>query len=851
MRSVTPITASLYGLLVLAPAFVNGQDSDSGGVPATNETYGLPAHSIIDEIKFIGLHRIAAQTTKSYVSLHPGQEFDSVRISRDLRTLSRLGWFEDVSVTAQELHSDSAIDFTGARHFQLEFHVTEYPFLADVEYRGSKLLSSQQIAKMLEERGLSPPTGAPADPVKLHRIAVTIQAELIAMGHPEAQAIVVEEKLLNQRAKVDFEINDGPRLPVVAVNLLGYPELSDNLLRKQMHQLSPDAWFSGLRRKNIYTAQKGEEDRMSILAYLQNHGFPQARVGIPQITRVDSFPDPALFWHHRQPESGLRIAVPVEAGDFYAYGRVELSAPLQQQLSLAKKGDQMPPDLARGQVFSQHSVESARRNWELRLHRTAQRRKNGRDYRLQALPSFDSATHLATVRFDFDPAPPYIVRRVEFRGNQRFPDRYLRRRIGITEGEPLDEYALQDGLARITRTGYFEPFKKQDIQIVTQESGHVADVIIKLHEKGKQRLTFSGARGQFGSTAAIAYTVFNLLGLDEFISTQLDGGPESLQLAIGLAKEGFLGSRGTLALSVFDTFVRPRLTGSLQAPFQRSQSEGTNLGWTYAASDFDALGLNFGLTRSRTQYLINPPSANSTGLQITDLQSETSSHSFGTAWTHYDGEQKAQFVNSVSGGLLGGDENLLKSNLQYGHVFHDKVIDHRNSWAFRTTLGAVGSYKGDMPGSSLYFSGDDLVRGLRPGELGPYQTLVTTSSSGATTYFAVPAGADLVGAGNLEYRFPLTRGLEGATFFDVGSGLLLPNWLGQTRPSLIDSTNGLLHGSTGLELRWTLPGVGVPVRINYSLNILRLNRSVFMPDGSLLHLQNRLGALGWGLGPLF
>jgi hypothetical protein len=93
--------------------------------------------------------------------------------------------------------------------------------------------------------------------------------------------------------------------------------------------------------------------------------------------------------------------------------------------------------------------------------------------------------------------------------------------------------------------------------------------------------------------------------------------------------------------------------------------------------------------------------------------------------------------------------------------------------------------------------------------------------------------------------------VEGATFFDAGSGFLLPNWLGQTRPTLINSTNGLIHGTTGLELRWTLPVVGTPLRINYSFNLLRLNRAVLMPDGSVFRLHDHLGVLGWGLGPLF
>jgi outer membrane protein assembly factor BamA len=375
-------------------------------------------------------------------------------------------------------------------------------------------------------------------------------------------------------------------------------------------------------------------------------------------------------------------------------------------------------------------------------------------------------------------------------------------------------------------------------------------VTIHLHEKGKQRITFSGGREQFGSTVGMAYTVFNLLGLDEFLSTHIDYGPETLQLAIGLAKEGFLGSRGTLALSVFDTFVRPRFTSGVQGPFLRTQTEGANVGWTYAVSDVDAIGVNYGISRSLTEYAVNQPSS-AAGLQMTDLRNKTSSHSLGVGWTHYSGEQRIQITDSVSGGWLEGNENLLKSKVEYGHIFPDEIFDHHNAWAFRTTVGAVGSYKGDMPLYARFFSGNDLVRGLRPGELGPYETLVTISPSGATTYSAVPSGADFIAASNMEYRFPLKYGVEGAVFFDGGSGLLLPNWLGQTRPSLINSTNGLFHASTGFELRWTVPAVGVPLRINYSFNVSRLNRALLIPDGSVLRLHNRLGTLGWGLGTLF
>ena len=844
-----PLVVLLVGLLVAVSAFASPQVGDSAVTDDVSASSVLPAHAVIDDIKFVGLHRIPAATAMSRLSSHPGQEFDQAQIAADVHALSQSGWFQEVFVkAAPAIHQLDSPD--GSRSVQLQFHVTEYPYLSAITFTGSSLLSQQQIKKLLEDNHLFPQLGTPADPLQLHRAALALRSELASSGHPESHAAIKQQALPGQRTKIEFQIRDGPRLPVTQVSFSGDPEVPATLLRKQMRHLAPDAWFAGLRNKNVYTPEKCDQDRVNLLAYLQNHGFPQARVGAPHVTVVNAFSDPSSPWHFRPVQPGLSVALPINSGAFYAFGPPEIGAPLQQRLNAPKKGNMLSPDLNPGRPFSEHAVESSRRDLEIRLHRNSRRQKGTGDYRLRATSTFDYTTHIATVNFDLDPTPPYTVRRLDFRGNQRFPDKYLRRRVPLSEGQSLDEYAIEAGLARLARTGYFQPLKKEDVQINTHEADHTADVIIHVHEKGKQRITFSGGRQQFGNAAGIAYTVFNLLGLDEFLSTQLDGGPESLQLAIGFAKEGFLGSRGTLAISAFDTFLRPRLTPGVQGPFQRSQSQGVNVGWNYAVSNVDAIGLNFGISRSVTEYSFNPPSTTANPQPI-DLQSKTSSHSVGIGWTHDSGAQKIQLSDSVSGGWLGGNENLLRSKAEYGQIFPDELFNHRNAWAFRTTVSAAGSYHGDMPLYARFFSGDDFVRGLRPGELGPYQTLATTSPSGATTYSAVPSGANLIAASNLEYRVPLTHTFEAASFLDAGSGFLLPNWLGPTRPTLIQSTNGLIHSTTGVELRWTLPILGAPVRINYSFNLLRLNRTLLQPDGSITRLRDPLGALGWGLGPLF
>jgi outer membrane protein insertion porin family len=853
MRVRVSACVSFVGLIVAGSAFASPQDRNAG--VESLHADAVPEPAIIDRIQFVGLHGLAEEAAKSRVSLRAGEQFDPERLAADLHALNQSGWFEDVFVEAEKSTRDRKIDGSDDPHVELIFHVKQYPFLIDVQYSGSAVLSEQRIKKLLGDQKLAPQIGMPANPVKLHLAAAAIESELAELGHPDARVTVAEEKLPHQKVKLEFQVHDGPRLPIRYVHFSGDPGVSDSALRKQMREIAPDEWFSGLRNKNVFTQQKGAADRLSLLTYLKNHGFPEAHVGVPEVTVIDGTYSRSLPWFHRRLQSGLSLDMPIDAGERYKFGPMEVSASLQEELGREKRHDPLVANVTPGQPFSQHALDSLQRAWEFKLHRTAQRHRGDGNYRLQATPTFDSSTHLVSTKFDFDPKPVYTVRHIDFRGNERFPDRYLRRRIGIREGQSLDEYALEAGLARLTRTGYFQPIKKQDIQICTHEADHTVDVIVHLHEKGRQRTTFSGGREQFGSTLGIAYTVFNLLGIDEFISTQFDGGPETLQLAIGMAKEGFLGSRGTLALSLFDTFVRPRLTGGVQGPFQRTQSDGVNLGWSYAVSDFDSIGFNYRLSHSLTDYAVGQSagtaSSSSSPIQITNLQSETSSHSFGIGWTHNTPEQKFQLTDSVSGGWLGGSENLLRSNAEYAHIFPDEIISSHNAWAFRTTVGAAGSYKGDMPLYALFFPSDNLVRGLQPGELGPYETVATVSSSGTTTYSAVPAGANIVAASNLEYRFPLGHGVEGDSFFDVGSGLLLPNWMGSSRPSIIESTNGLLHASTGVEVSWKVPTVGVPLRINYAFNVLRLNRPFLMPDSSLFRVHDRIGALGWGLGPLF
>jgi outer membrane protein assembly complex protein YaeT len=804
---------------------------------------------IIDEVAFEGLRHITADAVRAQISSRAGAKLDFSRIESDVHALGRLGWFGEIEVETQPANFPSPTGADATLHVRLVFHLEEFPYLAKVEYAGSRLLSAEQIGKILCEKQLTLRLGEPADPAKVARIANTIQTALAELGHPQPKVQIRREESANGTARVRFEMEDGPHIPVGRIDFKGDPEVSPKLLRREMRRTTPGALFASWRGKDAYTREGFEEDHARILIYYQDHGYPEARIGMVRTSVYEKTAGRWTPWPFRTTGKRLAVSVPIEAGPEYRVEFVDVSPDLAAASGKHGKKLLAYSKAEAGSAYSAKSLEDLRHAWVAGVQ-PKRTREDAAERSVETSRTLDPETHLVRERIEFSDEPPYLVRRIDFLGLHRFSDRYLRRRIGLREGHSFDERALEAGLARLAKTGYFHTIKKEDVRVRIDDITHTADVTIRVSEAGQQRTLFSGGHGQFGNTLGIAYTVFDMLQREELLSAQLDEGPDSLQIVLGLVMEGFLGSRSSLAISVFENVLRPRFASSVKGPFYTSRSEGLNTGWSYPLTKNDSLTVSYGLSHTNTDYSFAlPPSAN--GLTSADLRAETSSSAVGLGWTHDSGSERVSIANSISGGYLGGSENVIRSNEQYSRIFPDPFFNHQNAWAFRTTFSGVGSYEGNLPLYAMLFSGDAQVRGLSSGELGPYAAVPSATNSGTQTYSALPAGANVVWASNAEYRIPLGGGVQAVSFFDIGSGWLLPNWLGNARPTLIDSTNGILHGSVGFELQWTVPEIQVPVRVYYSVNILRLNRFLQLPDGSLFHAHNKLFAFGWALGTLF
>lgn len=432
----------------------------------------------LGDLRFYGLRRIAPQTVSAQIASHSGDPLDPEKIDRDVRALARLGWFESIRVEQMDLPAPVLSSSENRKRCALIFHLEERPFLTKVEYSGSRLLSRQQIEKFLEEKKLKPGLGKPADPVQLQGIAAALRSSLNQLGHPEARVHVLREEAPNATVSVRIEINDGPHLPVRQVRFDGHPELPAKLLRAQMQNIAPWKPFSSLRGKDAYTAEAFETDCHQLLEYFQNHGYPEARIGKPQVSRISETSRRWLPWPHQIARAGLSLSIPVLAGPFYRFESFLPSPALQKVANHSSKSSRAVTDLEASKPYSAGEVDKLQRWWQARLQPTNSKSISSRYSAVEVQQSFDAENHTARVRLDLSDTPPYIVQRIEFLGLHPFSDRYVRSKIPLREGQPVNDRSLEAGLARLARTGYFRQIHKEDIHIHLDESNRTASINI-------------------------------------------------------------------------------------------------------------------------------------------------------------------------------------------------------------------------------------------------------------------------------------------------------------------------------------------------------------------------------------
>jgi outer membrane protein insertion porin family len=694
------------------------------------------------------------------------------------------------------------------------------------------------------------------------------------------------EPLEGQQTPAPSQDQQGPNLLVEQVIFEGNNVFSSAELNSQLRLVGVNVFLWGFGRRNVYTRERFQQDAARLMRYMTERGYLNASVGEPKI-RFINIADAAKT----RGDVRIQLIIPIHEGPRHRLGKLTIH-----------DGSVLTPEQARalfpikeGDVINSSLLESTL---------TRLRDLYGRLGYLQFAPEivFKSTpaanNELVTdITINLNEGRRFTIGRLDFVGNRRTLDLYLRRMVPLDEGEYFDYGRLQEAIERFNRTGLFEPIKPGDIIINYDTAQGRANVELHLTERDVQRVDFSGGGGSTGGfSAGVDYSNISLTGrLDSFAGQMRLGNLE--QLASAQYTNTLLTARPvTISLSGFYQRFRFVEAGSERRPLYIQTSGGMTAGATIplargrnslAAATRASVFYSLNFTRLRDLTIGQSGGVSNVEQDSFRLAGFTPALTHDTLERAFDPMRGLRFTSGVetNGRIFGGNINTVRPWIDFRQFFpiHEGLRrGERNVFGYRLRAGHISPYGrpfdartlsvvDGVPISSRYFLGGDTeVRGYPINSIAPLariDRLLTAGDNPPVLLSSIvqPIGGDTELIGNAEYRAPLFWRLSSAVFFDIGAALNIRGLPDQqfrspvqTNPPvsntflitavrpLGDLGRGIPNYriSTGFELRFLVPAVHIPLRLIFAYNP---NAQTSPPPATFLAPEKRFAfRIGFG-----
>ncbi|HWY06863.1 MAG TPA: outer membrane protein assembly factor BamA [Candidatus Acidoferrales bacterium] len=845
---------------------------------------------VIDRIEFVGNRRIRTDTLKARIFSRDGDPYNEETLRRDFQALWNTQFFEDVKLRVEESP-------TKPNGKVIVFEVTERPVIRRIRYDGIHSISESDILDRFKEKKVGLTVESQFDPTRIKKAEVVLKDLLGEHGRQFATVTPQYERIASSNAVIlVFKIEEGPKVKVGQIQFTGNHAFSRRKLIRAMRNDRPYAIPLKITEINVmsktYDHDKLIEDiEVGIRGLYQDNGYFKVLVKDPILENIDTngwrWGVPVVMG--RSSGKAVNITIPIEEGNKYTMGTIRIaSSDPDKALSLKVEALKGAFPLKQGDVFSTAKIRKALEDYT---------KIYGQYGFIDFVPTpetdIDEAAKRIDVTMKFDEGKQYYVRRIDFSGNTTTRDKVIRRQLLIDEGQLFNKRAWELSVLRINQLDYFDKLDPDKaVEIKRNQKQGTVDLLLKLHEKGKQSIGLQGGvSGLAGGFIGLTYQTNNFLGLGETLTLSAQIGQYQRNLMFGFTEPYLFDRPISSGFTVFSTLYKfnqaqqaAQLTGqqvSINPQFIQDYNQNSTGFTTFAnyalkKHVFTRVGLTYGLSRTNISTFNQSSQLLFTQLQFGSLagpsalngiiaSTVTGTISYNTIDNPINATRGKSYFYSLSftGGPIGGNVNTITNT---GEFKYFRPVNHRrNAVGVRFLGGFTTGYGGKEvpPYSRFYLGGENDLRGFDIRAVSPVTYIPNTvnqtiSVSGRA--FNVPVllksitfpGGDTQGVMNLEYRIPIAGPVSMALFNDIGTvgvlrkgGLLLApsgvDNINQMFPlanqhaqlQIAPGTNFKLRDSAGIEFIVNLPIVQAPFRIYYSYNPLRYHQTLFAPNSQI------------------
>jgi outer membrane protein insertion porin family len=796
----------------LALVVIAGALLASPSVRAQGDAPQATARPRVERVQFRGNRKVEDDAMRVNMVTKVGQELDQDKVREDVRSLWKMGFFEDVRVEGTQTETGGVV---------LTYVVEEKPSIRKILVQGSHELGLDKLNEVIDLK-----RDSILDVTKVKKNVEKVRELYVSKGYYLATVDYQVRPVNESEVDVWLIVDEQAKVEIRRISFVGNHKVPEAELRTVMGT-QEGGFFSFMTDAGTYQEEAFERDLALLTAYYYDHGFINVKVSSPQITLSKD-------------KRYMYIAVPIDEGPIFDIGKIDF------------KGDLIGP---KGDYFERLKTKSGERFNRSRLGQDIVRlndyyKDRGYAYvNITPLTSIDLQKRIVGVTFEIEKGQKVYFERINIRGNSKTRDKVIRREMKISEGELFSQTNLETSRRRINALGFFE---KVDVSTKRGSSDEFIEVNVEVSERPTG--TFQIGAGfssveNFIAQAQISQN--NLFGRGQTLSLQAQLSGLRQLFALRFVEPYFLDSDWTFA---FDIYNQTRV----QTNFARN-SVGGDLTWGYPLSYESRVFLTYKLeqvnvsTSGGGSVLSNGVEAPIAPQAVANLFKGGLTSSVRASWS-YDSRDNRLFPTrgwfhnaffEIADPYTGSEATFTRFGgfSRYYRPIYGPFILKLNA-----EIGVVTSRDPDgVPITERYFVGGiNDIRGFRPRTLGPRISFLPPGDP-SSSLSQLPLGGNMQLIWNSEVEFPLFAkvGISGVVFFDAGNAYNLEDkWCTSSfSAGASDKTNpcftvpnSLISGirsSVGFGFRWFSP-LG-PLRFEWGIPLDR------QPDEESLVFEFTIG----------
>lgn len=719
---------------------------------------------LVEDVEIRGNRAIPTDTIKLYIQSKRGDLYSENQLQRDFQAVMAQGFFDEFE--------SRVVKEEGPRGgIVVIFYVKERPIIRDITYEGNKSVQESDIIQRFREKRVKVSKESRYDPVAVE-FAKRVLSDLLAeKGKPNAQIDDQVEEISATTVAVNFVINEGRKVRISKISFDGNKVFSERKLRKAMKLTKQASLFTTFSSKDIYDKRKLDEDLQRVRLFMGEKGYIRPEIGEPELEPGKEKGSLIPFIGGKS--DTIKVKIPIQEGERYTFGKinVEGNSLFTADQVLAVTG-MKTGEIASAKVIREGVFERLRKFY-------------GRAGYIQATTelnqNFNPTDNSVDFTINIEEGKQFVIRRIDFTGNTNTRDNVMRREILINEGDQYNQEIVDFSRLRLNQLGYFEEIKEEDFQLQTDERNGQVDVNVKVKEKGRQQISFTGGvSGVGGSFIGVTYSTNNLFGYGEALSLDVQAGNRQRNLSVSFTEPYLRGRPISAGIQVF-TSKQKFFTGSLNTDLTNALNSGVNSPTTTSQLN-DSLfsrtstGFTVSLQAPSTYFIKNPKYVKYTRLTRLGLSYGFSATKVSDPTVNRDSNPNNDvFVsfsqpnvrtstitptlsyNSLNGSLdptegkslslslsfsgLGGDVKLITPTLEFKYfkptVRKEKpqvlgmrlLVEHSTSYGKPPATNTL-SFVGGIPIFSRFFAGgEDTIRGYNVRSISPIAQIDTSYTS--------------------------------------------------------------------------------------------------------------------------